>query len=291
MLSVSGHVELWGVLNVTPDSFSDGGRFVDPDRALHHAESLIGAGAEVIDVGGESSRPAGKSYGAGASLVSPAEELARVLPLVEGLRERFSVTVSVDTVKPSVAKAALSAGARIINDVSTRADPELLHAVASAGGTLVRMHNRGRGEISGANIAYRDLLGEVSEELLTERDRALSAGIPADRIWLDPGIGFAKTAAQSAELIARTDELAALGHPLLVGASRKSFIGALAPNADGTTPAPTERLAGSLVAHLVAAGKGARALRVHDVAEMRQALEMVKGLTTTGDRTAPREAR
>jgi dihydropteroate synthase len=261
---------VWGVLNVTPDSFSDGGEFLAPERALDWALRMRDAGATVIDVGGESTRPRGKAYGTGAQLVGPEEELRRVLPVVE-LLVAHGISVSVDTTKAEVARGACRAGALIVNDVSCGRNPELLAAVFEAGAELVLMHNRGQGECSGPNIAYDDVVAEVRAELLAALERALGAGVARDKIWLDPGIGFAKTAAQSAAVLARTDALVATGQRVLVGPSRKSFIAELARTPSGAAPGVRERLGGTAAAVACACMLGAHAVRVHDVAEMRQA--------------------
>lgn len=264
-------VSLWGVLNVTPDSFSDGGRFDSLEAAIDHARRMRDEGADVIDVGGESSRPKGKDYGDGAEHVPMAEELERVLPVVEAL-VADGITVSVDTVKAEVARAGLAAGARFVNDVSGGASLALLEAVAANDGRLVLMHNRGKGETRGGNTHYSDVVATVAAELTQSVARARGAGVAEDRLWVDPGLGFAKTAAQSMELLTRTAELRArLGLPMLIGPSRKSFIARTAPNADGSLPSPTERESGTAVACALAVLGGCDALRVHDVGAMRQA--------------------
>lgn len=264
------------MLNVTPDSFSDGGAYVGIEVALVQAVRLLREGAGVIDIGGESSRPPGKTYGA-VSGVSEAEELQRVLPVIEGLRA-YGAKVSVDTVKAGVAERALRAGASIINDVSCGRSEALLRVAAESGAELVLMHNRGRGERSAQNVRYGDVAREVRDELMAALDRAVTAGVAPERVWLDPGVGFAKTAAQSAEVIARTDLLVATGQRVLVGASRKSFIGELAPLATGLTPTPQQRLGGSAAALTVAVLLGAHAVRVHDVLEMKQAADLAAQL-------------
>ncbi|MGB5195280.1 MAG: dihydropteroate synthase, partial [Polyangiales bacterium] len=193
--------ELWGVLNVTPDSFSDGGRYLDPSAAIEHGLRLAEEGAHVLDVGGESSRPAGNTYGRGFEPVSVTEEIGRVVPVIEALSAQPGIRVSVDTVKPEVAVAALQAGATIVNDVQCAADPALARAAAEAGAEYVIMHNRGRGEVRPPNTAYADLVSDVIGELLAAAERAQSAGVPRASVWIDPGLGFAKTARQSAELL------------------------------------------------------------------------------------------
>jgi dihydropteroate synthase len=261
---------IWGVLNVTPDSFSDGGEFLPLERALEWALRMHEAGASVIDVGGESTRPRGKTYGAGGEPVSAEEEQRRVLPVVERLAAR-GIRVSVDTTKGEVARRVCAAGAVIINDVSCARNPELLAAVYEAGAELVLMHNRGQGECSGQNVAYADVAAEVRDELLAAVERAVRAGVARESIWIDPGIGFAKTAGQSLEILARTDLLVATGQPVLVGPSRKSFIAELARSPAGEAPGVRERLGGTAAAVACACMLGAHAVRVHDVAEMRQA--------------------
>jgi dihydropteroate synthase len=266
-------VGVWGVLNVTPDSFSDGGRYLSAERAIAHGEALASQGADVLDVGGESSRPPGKTYGAGFARVPVEEEVARVRPVVEALAGAGHA-VSIDTVKGVVAQAALEAGARIVNDVSMGSDPALLEATAAHGAELVLMHTRDRGRVDASTTAYGDVVAEVLAELERAVAKAEARGIPRDRIWLDPGIGFAKTPAQSAALLGGIPRLVATGHRVLVGASRKSFIGALTRRGDEPTPTPQQRLGGSLAAVCLAARGGAHAVRVHDVFESRQALRL-----------------
>jgi dihydropteroate synthase len=271
-------VALWGVLNVTPDSFSDGGRFADVDAALAHARRMMAEGADVIDVGGESSRPPGGAYGEGARPVSEDEERARVVPVVERLAGELGACVSVDTVKAGVARAALAAGARIVNDVSCGRSEALLAVAAEAGAELVLMHNRRRGEVDATNTGYDDVSRDVVRELKAAVERAVTLGVPRELIWLDPGIGFAKTAVQSAELVGRLGGLVATGHRVLVGPSRKSFIARLAPHADGAEPAPQDRVGGTAAAVAAAVLAGAHGVRVHDVAVMHQAVRMAEAL-------------
>ena len=276
--------EIWGVLNVTPDSFSDGGLFLDAGAAVARAEVMLAEGADVIDVGGESTRPPGATYGAGAEPVGPEEELRRVLPVVERLA-KAGIRVSVDTQKADVAERALGAGAAIINDVSMGQSEALLRAVASAGAGLVLMHSRGRGEVTAERTNYGNVATEVAAELGAAATRASAVGVQKQRIWLDPGFGFAKTAEQSGALLGGLEAVVALGFPVLAGASRKSFLAALAPNPDGTRPGAQHRLAASVAAAVVAAARGARAVRVHDVDFTRQALDLackVMHLSQTG---------
>ncbi|MDB4985945.1 MAG: Dihydropteroate synthase [Myxococcaceae bacterium] len=268
--------EIWGVLNVTPDSFSDGGAYLALDVAIRQAVRLLREGAHVLDIGGESSRPSGTTYGR-VSAVSEAEELQRVLPVIEALKS-YGARISIDTVKAGVAERAVRAGAAIINDVSCGRSEALLRVAAESGAELVLMHNRGRGEHSPSNVRYGDVAREVRDELMGAVDRAVSAGVEPECVWVDPGIGFAKTAQQSAALLAQTDLLVATGHRVLVGASRKSFIAELAPLAAGGPPAAQQRLGGSAAAMAIAVWLGARAVRVHDVRELRQAAEIAAQL-------------
>ncbi|MEM1417207.1 MAG: dihydropteroate synthase [Myxococcota bacterium] len=268
---------IWGVLNVTPDSFSDGGRFLGRDQALAQARAMLAAGADVIDVGGESTRPRGKDYGAGADEVDAAEEAARVVPIIAALA-REGTQVSVDTRKGEVAERAIAAGARIVNDVSGGSDPSLLAACAKSGVSLVLMHNRGRGEVVPPQTTYGDVVSDVRRELSERVTKAVDAGVAEGRLWLDPGLGFAKTAAQSGTLLARLPELVGLGFPVLVGASRKSFIARLAPLPDGGLAEPAAREAGGAAAVALAIAGGAKAVRVHDVASAWQAARFAEAV-------------
>lgn len=254
-----------GVVNVTPDSFSDGGLYLDPEAAVGHGRELVAAGAEILDVGGESTRP-------GAERVREAEELRRVVPVVEELGGE-EAAISVDTSKAAVAAAALEAGAEIVNDVTAlRGDPEMAGLCAERGATVVLMHMRGTPRTMQEEPVYDDVVVEVREFLAERAERALAAGIAPERIWLDPGIGFGKTAEHNIELLRRLPELCELGRPLVVGTSRKSFIGRL----DGSDAA--ERLGGTVSSSLLAATAGAAVLRVHDVAEMAAAMRMAAAL-------------
>lgn len=262
---------IFGVLNVTPDSFSDGGTFLEADAAIARAESLFAEGAHVVDVGGESTRPAGNTYGEGAAPVSQEEELARVLPVVGALAAR-GFPVSVDTKKAEVAHRAIEAGAQFINDVSSTSEAALLDVVARSDVTLIRMHSRGVGEVRAPFTSYASLVDDVVTELAAEVERACDAGVPRTRVWIDPGLGFAKTPAQSLLLLRHVGCLAELDLPIMVGASRKSFLGHGASNPDGEVPPPEQRLGASVAAVLMAAAESAHAVRVHDVFETRQAL-------------------
>ncbi len=263
-----------GVLNVTPDSFSDGGRFLDAGAAVAHAHMLVQEGADILDVGGESTRP-------GAEPVSEQQELARVRPVLERLAEAglgVAAQISIDTCKSAVARTALDAGASLVNDVSAlRADPEMAGVVADAGVECCLMHMLGepRTMQSGAGgPRYADVVDDV-KAFLEERLRfAVREGIAEERIVLDPGIGFGKTATHNLELLERLGELASLGRPLLVGTSRKSFLGRIIADAAGEA-APVEaarRLPGTIATNVLALERGARIFRVHDVAPVRAAL-------------------
>lgn len=257
--------KLMGVVNVTPDSFSDGGLFLDPGAAIGHGRELAEAGAEVLDVGGESTRP-------GAEPVGMEEELRRVVPVVKGLSD-LDCRISVDTSKAVVAEAALDAGAEIVNDVTAlRGDPEMAGLCAERGATVVLMHMLGEPRTMQEDPRYEDVAADVKAFLAERLEAAVGAGIAEERVWLDPGIGFGKSAAHNMELLRRLGELRELGRPLVVGTSRKSFIGRV----DGS-PAG-ERLGGTIASSILAAAEGADVLRVHDVAEMHQALTVAAAI-------------
>ena len=268
--------ELWGVINVTPDSFSDGGRYLDPDAAIAHGRALLEHGADVLDIGGESSRPAGQTYGDGFDAVSAAEEIRRVVPVIEALAGELRARVSIDTVKPEVAAAALAAGAGIVNDVRCAEDPGLAEAAAAAGAEYVIMHNRGRGEVRPPNTDYDDLVQDVLDELLRAAERVVRAGVPRAAVWLDPGLGFAKTAPQSAALLSSLGRFRKTGYRVVVGPSRKSFIAELAPNRGGELPGAGDRLGGTAAAVAICAAAGVDAVRVHDVYAMSQLLRFAE---------------
>jgi dihydropteroate synthase len=274
--------ELWGVLNVTPDSFSDGGRYLDPRSAIEHGHRLFEEGADVLDVGGESSRPAGKTYGEGFAHVSAAEEIERVVPVVQALVGELGARVSIDTTKPGVAVAALEAGATIVNDVRCAEDPGLAEAAAAAGADYVIMHNRGRGEVRSPNTDYQTLVSDVIAELLSAAERVERAGVPRASVWLDPGLGFAKTAQQSAELLSSLGRFRKTGYRVLVGPSRKSFIAELAPDPSGARPPADARLGGTAAAVAMCVAAGVDAVRVHDVAVMRQVAAVARSLWPPG---------
>lgn len=256
-----------GVLNITPDSFSDGGLWLDTQSAVEHGLEMLRMGADLLDLGAESTRPGGGTYGKGASMVDAQEELDRLLPVLEELRARTDAPLSIDTRKGEVARAALANGGDLINDISALADPELGKAVAAANCPLVLMHSRGELRSMQQNIAFRDLLTEVHIELNAAAHRAEAAGVSRDQLIVDPGIGFGKTTVQNLLLLRNLDCFCDLDMPLLVGASRKNFIGEI------TARAPKDRLAGSLAAVAWAAHHQAAIVRVHDVAETSEFLE------------------
>lgn len=251
---------MMGILNVTPDSFSDGGAWFDTERAVAHGRAMIADGADIVDVGGESTRP-------GAVPVPVGEELRRVVPVVEALAPE--VRVSIDTTKPEVAEAAVAAGATLVNDVSA-----LLWPVAARCGVgWVAMHCKGTPLDMQRAPSYADVVGEVREFLVDRASLARSAGV--EEVWIDPGIGFGKTVRHNLELLASLADLAGTGFPVLVGTSRKGFLGAVAPSCDGQ-PAPVgERLPGSIATAVWAMVRGATMVRVHDVAETVQAATLV----------------
>jgi dihydropteroate synthase len=257
--------QLMGVVNVTPDSFSDGGLYLDPAAAVAHGADLARAGAAILDVGGESTRP-------GAEEVALEEELRRVVPVVEGLAG-VDAEISVDTSKAAVAAAALDAGAAIVNDVTAlRGDGEMAALCADRGATVVLMHMLGSPRTMQQNPVYGDVVDEVKAFLAERVEAAVAAGIAEERIWLDPGIGFGKTAAHNLELLRRLGELRELGRPLVIGTSRKSFIGRV----DGSDAG--ERLGGTIASSVLAASEGAEVLRVHDVAEVSQAMAVATAI-------------
>ena len=245
-----------GVLNVTPDSFSDGGLWLDPKGAIKHALDMVGDGASIVDVGGESTRP-------GATPVSEEEELRRVLPVIEELTVESDVAISIDTRKPEVARRAVEAGACIVNDTGGEtADPGMNAAVAETGAAIIVMHSRGTPETMRSLARYEDVVGEVGSFLQRRADELEQAGVRRDAIAIDPGFGFAKTPQHNLVLLNRIDELLGLGYPVVVGTSRKSFLGALLDLPE------TERIEGTAATVAWAVGRGAQIVRVHDVKEM-----------------------
>lgn len=250
---------IMGILNVTPDSFSDGGQFQQVDRALRRAEEMVAEGADLIDVGGESTRP-------GAALVPASQELDRIIPVIAAIHARIDIPLSVDTNKATVAAVALENGADWVNDVSGLTfDAEMATVVAAHDGGLFLMHTRGTPAQMQQNIHYDDIVAEVLAELRISLATARKAGIPAERLAIDPGIGFAKDLAGNLELLRRLDEFRVLDLPILLGTSRKSFIGQILQQ-----PLPADRLYGTLATVALGVAKGAMLLRVHDVPAARE---------------------
>jgi len=250
-----------GVLNVTPDSFSDGGRFLDAQAAVAHGLEMADEGADILDVGGESTRP-------GADPVAPPEQIRRVVPAIEGLAARgLDAQISIDTTRLAVAEAAVAAGATYVNDVSAfRADPDLAGLVAERGLDCCLTHMRGDPRTMQAEAVYDDVVSDVKAFLEERLAAAVAAGVAEERIMLDPGIGFAKTLEHNLELLRRLDELVALGRPVVIGTSRKSFLGRI------TGREADDRLAGTIATNVLALERGASVFRVHDVAPVADAL-------------------
>jgi dihydropteroate synthase len=257
---------LMGILNVTPDSFSDGGEFLDSNKAVSQATALLEEGARVVDIGGESTRP-------GSDPVSPKEELRRVMPVVRAtLSERPEGFISIDTYRASIAEAALDAGARMVNDVTALGDPKMAHLVAERDCLVVLMHMRGEPKSMQQDPFYEDVVGEVREFLAYSAERAVRAGVNESKIILDPGIGFGKTLKHNLTLLNRLDALVELGFPVLVGASRKSFLGKISGGG------PKERLFGTVTTNVLAYERGATLFRVHDVRANKEALEVAAAI-------------
>jgi dihydropteroate synthase len=262
-----GRCLVMGVLNVTPDSFSDGGRYLDRDAAVRHGLALVEQGADIVDVGGESTRP-------GAERPSEAEEVSRVLPVILALA-REGVVVSIDTMRSGVARDAVVAGATLVNDVSGGlADPAMLATVADMEVPYILMHWRAHSAQMQRQTTYDDVVGDVATELRRQLDAAVAEGVEPARIALDPGIGFSKTAEQNWEVLAGLDRLAGLGRPLLVATSRKRFLGTLLADADGLRP-PRERDVATAATSALAASLGAWCVRVHDVRGSADAVRVV----------------
>lgn len=255
--------QVMGIVNVTPDSFSDGGRLATVEAAVAHGLTLVDQGADILDIGGESTRP-------GAGPVNAAEEMARVLPVIAGLRARWAGPISIDTMKPEVARAAVGAGATLWNDVTALGEPESLETAAELGCDVVLMHMQGEPRTMQADPRYADVVTEVIDWLTARAATAMAAGVARERIRLDPGIGFGKTAAHNLALTAGLERLVATGFPVLYGASRKRMIQTI----DASATEAGDRLGGSLALALEAARRGAAVIRVHDVRETVQALKV-----------------
>jgi len=257
---------LMGVVNVTPDSFSDGGQFLDAGKAVQHALSLVDQGADILDIGGESTRP-------GAASVAEAVELTRVIPVIEQLSRRVHVPISIDTVKPNVARAALKAGASIVNDIgANRSEPTMWSVVAEAQAGYVCMHMQGTPRTMQAAPHYENVVREVGNFFVGRLEQLTAAGVAADCIALDPGLGFGKTVEHNLQLLANLGSFSPFGRPVVLGASRKSFLGKI--DASGTG----ERLPGSLACACLALTAGAQIIRAHDVAETRQAIRVAEAI-------------
>lgn len=276
-LQYGSGVQVMGILNLTPDSFSDGGLYLDPGAAVARAHQMQEEGADLLDLGAESTRPGGGVYGDGCTELSADEEWRRLGPVLDRLRRELpNATLSIDTRKAEVARRALGAGADLINDVGGLRDPALLAVVIEAGCPVVAMHSRGELRTMQQNIHFTDVVAEVKAELAAMAEHALAAGLRREQLVLDPGIGFGKKLEHNLALLARLDELRELGFPLLLGASRKSFIQAVSP------APPEQRLGGSLAAAACAFRAGVAFLRVHDVAPTRQFLRVLAAIETAG---------
>jgi dihydropteroate synthase len=267
--------QLMGIVNVTPDSFSDGGDFLAPERAIAHGLRLVEEGADVLDIGGESTRP-------GAAAVDAEEEIRRVVPVIEGLMEAgCTAQISIDTSKAAVADQALGAGATIVNDVTALGDERMAAACARGEASLILMHMKGTPRTMQENPVYEDVVAEVRDYLAGALEHAIREGVPEGVIWLDPGIGFGKTVEHNLELIDRLGELRSLGRPIVLGASRKRFIGTITGREVG------DRVGGTLAANVIGMARGAEMLRVHDVREAREALVVAEAILGRRDWREP----
>lgn len=267
---MSNRVKVMGVVNVTPDSFSDGGRFLAPGAALAHARTLIAQGADILDIGAESTRP-------GSDPVSTQDEIARAIPLIAAIRAQSTIPISIDTMKPDVARAAVAAGASIWNDVTALThSPDAPAVAAELRCEVMLMHMQGAPRTMQAEPRYDDVVAQVTAYLAGRAEAAMAAGVAREKIWLDPGIGFGKRLEHNLALLANLDRLVGLGFPVLLGVSRKRFIAALDPGASAA-----DRLPGSLAAALAGVKAGVAAVRVHDVAETIQALKVWEAITNS----------
>lgn len=274
-LPIGERTLIMGVLNVTPDSFSDGNQFLSPDKALARAEQMIAEGADIIDVGGESTRPGG------ASIVSPEEEIQRVIPVIERLAKQSTIPISIDTTKAGVARAALDAGAAIVNDVSAlRFDVHLADEVAKSGAGLVLMHSRGTPGAMHGLPPVDNIIEEVTRSLRDSIATAERRGVKRESILIDPGIGFGKSQEQNVELIAKLDQLIAAfpDFPLLIGTSRKSFLGRILADENGNPAPADQRLHGTMASITAAILKGAHIIRVHDVKATVETLRVAEAI-------------
>jgi dihydropteroate synthase len=256
-----------GIVNATPDSFSDGGRFASPEQAADHALAMIEAGADWLDIGGESTRP-------GALRVPEEEQIRRTIPVIRAIRQKSEILISIDTTRAAVWQAARDAGANLVNDISAgRDDPEMFSQIAKSNAGIILMHMQGEPATMQIQPAYKNVTSEVAQFLLDRRDAAVSAGIDSRRILLDPGLGFGKTVSHNLRLMADIPVLAGLGHPLVVGPSRKSFIGEITGEKRSE-----HRQIGTCAACALCAERGANVLRVHDISPVAQTLRMVRAI-------------
>jgi dihydropteroate synthase len=267
LLDLGSRTHIMGILNVTPDSFSDGGHYTDAAQALLHARAMTADGADIIDIGGESTRP-------GAAPVSEEEELRRIIPIIERLSSELTVPISVDTYKSSVAKKAIKAGAGIVNDISgLRFSPDMADVVADSDAAVVIMHIKGTPRDMQQNPVYDDVIGEIMAYFEEGIRIAVKAGVDHDKIFIDPGIGFGKTLEHNLSLLDRLDEFRALGKPIVLGTSRKKFIGTILD-----IPAPEQRVDGTAATVALGIERGARVVRVHDVARMVKVAKMTDAI-------------
>jgi dihydropteroate synthase len=267
ILDLGARTHIMGILNVTPDSFSDGGRYADPDQALARARDMAAAGADIIDIGGESTRP-------GADPVPEEEELRRTVPLIERLAAELAVPISIDTYKSSVARKALEAGASIVNDISgLRFSPDMARMAADYGAAVVIMHIKGTPKSMQQNPVYADVVDEVRQYLEESIELAVRAGVDRERIMIDPGIGFGKNLGHNLEILNRLDEFRGAGRPVVLGTSRKKFIGTVLG-----IPVPEDRGYGTAATVALGIGRGAAVVRVHDVASMVQVVRMTDAI-------------
>ena len=266
LLTFGERTRIMGILNITPDSFSDGGRYLDVDRAIDHAHQMVEEGADIIDIGGESSRP-------GALPVPTDEELTRVLPVIEALANGTETVISIDTYKPAVACSALQAGAHIVNDITALGDAEMANVVAKMNAGLILMHMKGVPRTMQRSPVYQDLIPEVLTFLRQRIDKAQVEGICPDRIMIDPGIGFGKTGEHNLEILRSLDTFRSLGKPILIGTSRKAFIGKIL-----NLPNPDDRLEGTAATVSWAIAHGADVVRVHDVKAISQVAQMTDAI-------------
>jgi dihydropteroate synthase len=267
LLDLGSRTHIMGILNVTPDSFSDGGRYIDAEKALAHAQEMAASGADIIDIGGESTRP-------GAEPLSEEEELARIIPLIERLSSELSVPLSVDTYKSTVAQKALEAGASIVNDISgLRFSPDMAKIVADYGAAVIIMHIKGTPRDMQQNPVYKDVVEEVLSYLGEGIELAGKAGVDREKILIDPGIGFGKTLEHNLTLLNRLDEFRGLGRPIVLGTSRKKFIGAVLD-----IPVPEQRVDGTAATVAIGIERGAGVVRVHDVARMTHVARMTDAI-------------